>query len=33
VRGNIGRMKGVATVDGEVAASMEMTFKLANKES
>ena len=33
VRGVIGRMKGVATVDGEVAASMEMTFKLAPRES
>ncbi|MDR3690368.1 MAG: 3-hydroxyacyl-ACP dehydratase FabZ [Fimbriimonas sp.] len=33
IRGPIGRMRGVATVDGEVAASMEMTFKLATKES
>ncbi len=29
IRGYVGRMKGVATVDGEIAASMEMTFKLA----
>ena len=32
LRGAIGRTKGVATVDGEVAASMEMTFKLAPRE-
>ncbi len=32
VRGRIGKMKGVATVDGEVAASMEMTFKLGKKD-
>ena len=28
LRGTIGRTKAVATVDGEMAASMEMTFKL-----
>jgi beta-hydroxyacyl-ACP dehydratase FabZ len=33
VRGRIGKMKGVATVDGEVAASMEMTFKLGKKDT
>ncbi len=27
-KGRIGKMKGVATVDGEVAATMEMIFKL-----
>jgi beta-hydroxyacyl-ACP dehydratase FabZ len=27
-KGQIGKMKGVATVDGEVAATMEMIFKL-----
>jgi beta-hydroxyacyl-ACP dehydratase FabZ len=27
-RNNIGKMKAVATVDGEVAASMELTFKV-----
>ena len=31
-RKGIGRMKGVATVDGEVAATMLMTFVLATKE-
>jgi beta-hydroxyacyl-ACP dehydratase FabZ len=31
VRGRIGRMKGVATVNGEVAASMEMSFKLSER--
>lgn len=31
IRGSIGRIKAVATVDGEVAASMELTFKLAKK--
>lgn len=30
-RGPIGRMKGTATVDGEVAASMQMTFKWADR--
>jgi beta-hydroxyacyl-ACP dehydratase FabZ len=29
LRSSIGRIKGVATVDGEVAAQMEMTFKLS----
>ena len=33
LRGTIGRTKGTATVDGEVAASMEMTFKLVPKEA
>lgn len=32
VKGGIGKMKGVATVDGEVAAQMEMLFKLSEKE-
>ena len=32
LRGSIGRTKGTATVDGELAASMEMTFKLMPKE-
>ncbi len=31
-RGPIGRMKGVARVDGEIAASMQMTFKWADKD-
>jgi beta-hydroxyacyl-ACP dehydratase FabZ len=31
MRGLIGRMKGVAKVDGEIAASMQMTFKWAEK--
>ena len=31
-RGMIGRMKGVARVDGDIAASMEMTFKWADKD-
>lgn len=30
-RGMIGRMRGEARVDGELAASMEMTFKWAEK--
>lgn len=29
----VGRMKGVATVDGEVAATMEMTFKLLKRDA
>lgn len=33
LRGTIGRTKGTATVDGELAASMEMTFKLLPKEA
>jgi 3-hydroxymyristoyl/3-hydroxydecanoyl-(acyl carrier protein) dehydratase len=33
VRGNIGKIKGVATVDGQEAASMEMVFKLQKQES
>ncbi len=32
MRGSIGKIKGVATVDGDVAASMEMTFKLMVKD-
>ncbi len=32
IRGTIGRFKGTATVDGELVASMEMTFKLIDKE-
>lgn len=32
VRGTIGKMKGVATVNGEFAAGMEMTFKLGPRE-
>ena len=32
IRGAIGRIKAVATVDGDIAASMEMTFKLAPKD-
>lgn len=31
-RKGIGRMRGVATVDGDVAATMEMTFVLVAKE-
>lgn len=33
LRGSIGRTKGTATVDGELAASMEMTFKLMPREA
>jgi beta-hydroxyacyl-ACP dehydratase FabZ len=29
----VGRMKGIASVDGEVAASMEMTFKLLKRDA
>jgi beta-hydroxyacyl-ACP dehydratase FabZ len=29
----VGRMRSVATVDGEVAASMEMTFKLRERDA
>lgn len=32
MRGTIGRMSGVVTVDGEVATSLEMTFKLRAKD-
>lgn len=32
-RGSIGRIKGDATVDGQLCASMEMTFKLVTKEN
>lgn len=31
MKNSIGRIKAVATVDGEVAASMELTFKLISK--
>ena len=31
IKGMIGRIKAVATVDGELAAQMEMTFKLLPK--
>lgn len=31
-RSGIGRFKGTATVDGQLAASMEMTFKLQERE-
>lgn len=31
MRGPIGRIKGVASVEGEVACQMEMTFKLLEK--
>jgi 3-hydroxyacyl-[acyl-carrier-protein] dehydratase len=30
-RNGVGRMKSVATVDGEVAASMELTFKVIQR--
>jgi len=32
MRGDIGRMKGTATVDGETVATMEVTFKLVERE-
>lgn len=32
MRRGIGRMKGTASVDGEVAATMELTFKLAPRQ-
>jgi beta-hydroxyacyl-ACP dehydratase FabZ len=32
MRGMVGRMKCQATVDGELAASMELTFKLATRD-
>jgi 3-hydroxyacyl-[acyl-carrier-protein] dehydratase len=31
MRGSIGRIKGISTVDGEVACQMEMTFKLLER--
>ena len=31
MRGSIGRIKGVGTVDGEISCQMEMTFKLLEK--
>ncbi|MBI1756720.1 MAG: 3-hydroxyacyl-ACP dehydratase FabZ [Fimbriimonas ginsengisoli] len=33
MRGSIGRFKGVATVDGELVATMELTFKLAARDA
>jgi beta-hydroxyacyl-ACP dehydratase FabZ len=33
IKNNIGKIKGVATVMGETAASMEMTFKLVPAEN
>ncbi|MBI1332457.1 MAG: 3-hydroxyacyl-ACP dehydratase FabZ [Armatimonadetes bacterium] len=33
VRGDVGKMKGVATVDGETVAEMEMVFKMSARES
>ena len=32
IRGNIGKIRGIASVDGEQASSMEMVFKLSEKE-
>jgi 3-hydroxyacyl-[acyl-carrier-protein] dehydratase len=32
MRGPIGRIKGVSTVDGELACQMEMTFKLLRRD-
>lgn len=32
IKSNVGRLKGRASVDGEVVAEMEMTFKLAKRE-
>jgi 3-hydroxyacyl-[acyl-carrier-protein] dehydratase len=32
VRGSIGKGKGVATVDGEIACELEMTFALGDKK-
>jgi beta-hydroxyacyl-ACP dehydratase FabZ len=32
MKGMVGRMKGIASVEGEMAATMEMTFKLSAKE-
>ena len=31
VKGNVGKIAGVATVDGEMAAQMEMVFKLSDR--
>lgn len=33
LRGAVGRMKGWARVEGDLAAEMEMTFKLSRKEA
>ncbi|MCU0316066.1 MAG: 3-hydroxyacyl-ACP dehydratase FabZ [Fimbriimonadaceae bacterium] len=33
VRGNVVRVKGIATVDGKIAAQMEMTCKIVPKDS
>jgi beta-hydroxyacyl-ACP dehydratase FabZ len=32
IKSNVGRLKGRASVDGDVVAEMEMTFKLAHRE-
>lgn len=32
LRNSVGRMKGTATVDGEIVASMEATFKIISAE-
>lgn len=32
LRGAVGRMKGWARVDGEIAAEMDMTFKMSRKQ-
>lgn len=32
VKGNVGKMKGFATVDGEIAAEMIMLFKMSDRE-
>lgn len=32
IKGVVGKIKGVATVEGQVAAEMEMTFKLVSAE-
>jgi 3-hydroxyacyl-[acyl-carrier-protein] dehydratase len=32
VKGNVGKMKGFATVDGEIAAEMIMLFKMSERE-
>ncbi|MBN9503556.1 MAG: 3-hydroxyacyl-[acyl-carrier-protein] dehydratase FabZ [Armatimonadetes bacterium 55-13] len=33
IRGTIGRLKAIGTVDGELACQMEMTFKLLDRDS
>jgi beta-hydroxyacyl-ACP dehydratase FabZ len=32
VKGNVGKIAGVATVEGEMAAQMEMVFKLSDRD-